>query len=98
MLQGNLPRNACETDELARHIGRRSWPVGAERIFLWQTFMSDLFDIERDGTWDKEQWYCTLCIQDLFRSRLVKWWIAERAARKFGCINVNTRGSRGAIS
>ena len=78
MLQGNLPRNASEAVELASYMVRKDEFRDRMPEFDWAEFMESLLDLEPSDVWNKDRWYCTLCIQNLFRTRLLKWWIMER--------------------
>ncbi len=83
MLDGNLPRNQVETNDLTQYLmasGIRPGDSHERPTFDWSLFLEELCDVETDaeGAWDKNQWYCTDCILGLIKLRLRIWWIARK--------------------
>ena len=84
-LDGSLPRNRIETFELVKHLTTRSSEPPYFTTFDWDTFIEKLLESESavvGSVWSTEKWYCTLCMRDLFRLALRKWWIVEREKGK----------------
>ena len=71
-LPGVLGRNAVETDAITTFFDHYS-------NFTWDTFTEELFDVDtNDGAvWEKEEWYCTACMTNLYTTRFPSWYIAE---------------------
>ena len=79
MLDGNLPRNVHEIGQLRAHIQRRD-PDSSVMTFSWSDFLQELCDmnVDAEGPWDTDKWYCIDCIRHLLQTRLRKWWIATK--------------------
>ena len=84
LLEGNLPRNDHEMSQLADYIHNRDDDDDDDDdgrlTFDWTNFIEELcdMDIDAEGPWDKDQWYCLDCVLVLLRRRLRKWWIATK--------------------
>ena len=100
MLEGKLPRNQWERQPMEDYFLVRDGDNGP-LTFDWTHFMEQLYDMDMDaeGPWDKEEWYCTDCILALIRMRLRKWWIMTKIRRKshlpLACFHADRPCSRG---
>lgn len=82
MLDGRLPMNGHETNQLRAHIQRLD-PHSGVMTFNWNDFLEQVcdMDVDAEGPWDADKWYCLDCMRHLLQTRLRKWWIATKVSR-----------------
>ncbi|KAI0961225.1 hypothetical protein AcV7_000380 [Taiwanofungus camphoratus] len=74
LLDGNLPRNFVEVSEIILCIHAMKPAEFDSEV------MVEMFNLEEDPerVWSRNEWYCLSCVQELFRQRFRKWWIARK--------------------
>ncbi|KAJ3490514.1 hypothetical protein NLI96_g1395 [Meripilus lineatus] len=71
-LPGNLSRNLVEPPLILQKL--------RDQTFEINRFIEELIDLDCDTgyNWDKNEWYCDECIQELYKQRLRLWWIGQK--------------------
>ncbi|TCD70661.1 hypothetical protein EIP91_002382 [Steccherinum ochraceum] len=84
-LPGLLRSNMLIVDWIKKSLLLQRDDTG-NRIFDMNKLASEIFELANDSdsgswVWDQDHWYCTACVDTVFKENLWKWLLAEKKKR-----------------